>query len=120
MNTPLPANDTLPPVLAARLAALPPTAIERDVVLAWSTRDPVDAAMDAGVLLQRLRFDGPVIKASACLRRGVTDVHRSWTATYPPGVYLAAAERLVDHMNEWADSVIADAIADHQDFILHP
>jgi hypothetical protein len=120
VTTPEPANDELPGVLQARLASSPAAGIERDVIVAWSRRDPVDAAMDASVLLQRLKLDGPRVTASHDLRSHVTAVHRAWTAAHAPGVYLPAAERLLEHMNAWADAVIDEAIAADQYFPIHP
>lgn len=115
-----PANDELPRVLAERLAAVPAGAIEREIVISWARRDPVDAAMDASVLLHRLKLDGDQIRVSPDLRRHVIEVQRAWTRDHPPGVYLPAAERLLEHMNTWADAVIQEAIAGDIYFSVHP
>lgn len=97
------------PILSAYLKRAKENAPERAVIRSWSRRDPVDAALDARLLLQRLKRDGPMVQLDGD-RFEVIRTHRDWTSRYSPAVYLLAAERLATLMDQWADAVLAAII----------
>lgn len=99
----------LHPILADHLKRTKDSAPERPVVRSWSRRDPVDAALDARLLLQRLKRDGPNVQLDRD-RFEVVRTHKDWTSRYSPAVYLLAAERLTIVMDRWADAVLAEII----------
>ena len=99
----------LHPVLKAHLDGAKDNAPERTVIRSWSRRDPVDAALDARLLLQRLKRDGPMVQLDGD-RFEVVRTHKDWTSRYSPAVYLLAGERLAAVMDRWADAVLADII----------
>lgn len=95
------------PILADHLKRTKASAPEQPVVRSWSRRDPVDAALDARLLLQRLKRDGPNVQLDRD-RFEVVRTHKDWTSRYSPAVYLLAAERLTIVMDRWADAVLAE------------
>lgn len=97
------------PVLADHLKNAKDNAPERAVIRSWSRRDPVDAALDARLLLQRLKRDGPKVQLDRD-RFEVVRTHKDWTTRYSPAVYLLAGERLTAVMDRWADAVLAEII----------
>ena len=98
-------NDAVSPVVAAALRERP-NAVESGVLRAWSTRDPLDAAMAAASLHYRLRFGDDARLPDAPQRPDVDQLVREWRHDYAPAVYLAAAERLVEITSRWADEQI--------------
>lgn len=107
-------NDASPlhPLLAEFISA---SADDHDpvvqVVRSWGRRDPVDAALDARLLWQRLRRDGDAVTIEAPVRFLVIRVHQDWTSRLEPAAYLHAAERLAELMTRWADAVLLDLIS---------
>lgn len=104
-------NDAVPPVVAEALRERP-NAIESGVLRAWSTRDPLDAAMAAASLHCRLRFGDHETLPGAPRRPDVDQIVREWRLDYAPAVYLPAAERLVEITSRWADEQIPVADPD--------
>lgn len=104
----MPANDnaTYPAVISQALTERPGS-LEAATLRAWSRRDPLDAAMAAYALHRRLRFGDEVIVTTAPRRPDVDRLVKDWTSTYPPAVFLAASERLLDVLSRWADEEIS-------------
>jgi hypothetical protein len=98
-------NDAVSAVVAAALSERP-NSIESGVLRAWSTRDPLDAAMAAASLHCRLRFGDDTPLPGAPQRPDVDQLVREWRHDFAPAVYLAAAERLVEITSRWADEQI--------------
>lgn len=107
----LPKPVRLHPVLDGYLASAPKDDPVSPVVRLWGQRDPVDAALDAGLLVQRLRNDPPGHELREPIRFSVSQVQREWTRRYDPPTYLSAADRLREILQTWADAVLTDLIA---------
>ena len=104
------ANDQLSPVLLGHIESAPAGALEVPVLQTWGRRDPVDAALDARLLLQRLKRGERYPHHDGAHRPFVDQVQLIWAGSWPPDVYLAAAERLEQVMTAWADADLAAVI----------
>ena len=110
-DLPQAANDEMHPVLSRFLARSKADDLAAGVVRTWWQRHPVDAALDARLLWQRLRRDGASISMAPPLRYAVVRLQQDWTSRFPAAVYLLAAERLSQVMDAWADAELASVIA---------
>jgi hypothetical protein len=112
-NSDLPraANDEMHAVLSRFLARSKSDDPAAGVVRTWWQRDPVDAALDARLLWQRLRRDGANVSMAPPVRHAVIRLQQDWTRRFPAAVYLLAAERLSQVMDAWADAELASVIA---------
>ena len=112
-NSDLPraANDEMHAVLSRFLARSKSDDPAAGAVRTWWQRDPVDAALDARLLWQRLRRDGANVSMAPPVRHAVIRLQQDWTRRFPAAVYLLAAERLSQVMDAWADAELASVIA---------
>ena len=108
------ANDNGPFPHAIQIALdARPTSIEASVLRAWSTREPLDAAMAAHALHRRLRFSEDHPSGPAPRRPDVDAIVDDWKAHYPQAVYLPASDRLLDALTRWADEEITPSLLHH-------
>lgn len=105
-------NGTFPHAIQNALDARP-TSIEASVLRAWSTREPLDAAMAAHALHRRLRFSEDQPTGPAPRRPDVDAIVADWKAHYPEAVYLPASDRLLDALSRWADEEITPSLLHH-------
>jgi len=108
---PVAANDEMHAVLSRFLARSKSDDLAAGVVRTWWQRDPVDAALDARLLWQRLRRDGANVSMAPPVRHAVIRLQQDWTRRFPAAVYLLAAERLSKVMDAWADAELTRVIA---------
>lgn len=102
-------NGPFPHAIQSALGARP-TSIEAPVLRAWSTREPLDAAMAAHALHRRLRCSEHQPTMSAPKRPDVDVIVDDWKANYPEAVYLPASDRLLAALTSWADEEITPTL----------
>lgn len=104
-------SDPLHTVLHAALASgdcPPPVA---SLIVEWARRDPIDAMVDARLLLLALKDDDVDLNrkdVSKAARRAYAD----WTRDYSEAEAVANADRLAVVLTDWADAVLDEAIID--------
>lgn len=104
-------SDPLHAVLHAALASgdcPPPVGA---LIVEWAGRDPIDAMVDARLLLRALTDEGVDLDrkdVSKAARRAYAD----WTRDYSEAEAVANADRLAVVLTDWADAVLDEAIID--------
>lgn len=82
----------------------------RAVLVELQTLDPVDAALEARLLLRALREDELDEDSRVAKRQALRWAFHDWRTTLPPPGRLMSAERLAQVCDEWADAELAEII----------
>ena len=105
-------SDPLHAVLHVALASgdcPPPVA---SLIVEWARRDPIDAMVDARLLLRALKKDDGVDLDRKDVSKAARRAYADWTRDYSEAEAVANADRLAGVLTDWADAVLDEAIID--------